>query len=477
VAILRYSSYLQVVNPTIFAMYQYTQVQYIKRKDYYDVIIYYSRNGAKFRPPTGVKVLSKHLTKSGTISSGHPGLDEDLRKIKEVQERVEDLAISYKEKYGEKPPVEWLEKEFEKPTEQIRTDLQELLCHWDNYIEEKQQTVRSKKTVDRINNVRYTLNSFKQTKNYNLAFNQLGQRFFNDLIGYMIKEHKHFRNKHERDLTSGNIPVVGLNNDTTIKRLKDFTEYLKYCIVEKDVNINLEKIKKYIKLAKLKQEVRPLSKSQKWEITLTPDEIQYAVNLHHFEPEYWKSLSENQKKYLDVFLFMCLQGTAPIDTKDVGKSDIKNGKIIKDRSKSGTEFKVELDPIAEEILVRYNYQLNFTEQTLNDELKKMFVTIFELYRKHYEEKNDEPYQIIYTQKTKKGDQEFLKIQHKGLFIELMSGRRSFLTNLAEKASELGIKEAMDKAGHVLISTTLGYIHQRQQVKKNQGSLFGVHKLT
>ena len=157
------------------------------------------RNGAKFRPPTGVKVLSKHLTKSGTISSGHPGLDEDLKRIKEVQERVEDLVISYKEKYGEKPPVEWLEKEFEKPTEQIRTDLQDLLCHWDNYIEEKQQTVRSKKTVDRINNVRYTLLSFKQTKNYNLTFNQLDQRFFNDLIGYMIKEHKHFRNKHQRD--------------------------------------------------------------------------------------------------------------------------------------------------------------------------------------------------------------------------------------------------------------------------------------
>jgi hypothetical protein len=67
-----------------------------------------------------------------------------------------------------------------------------------------------------------------------------------------------------------NIPVIGLNNDTIIKRLKDFSEYLKYCVVEKDVNINLEKIKKYIKLAKVKQEVRPLSKSQKWELTLTP---------------------------------------------------------------------------------------------------------------------------------------------------------------------------------------------------------------
>jgi hypothetical protein len=188
-------------------------------------------------------------------------------------------------------------------------------------------------------------------------------------------------------------------------------------------------------------------------VDIDPDEIQFAVNLAHFEPEYWNSLSANQKKYLDIFTFMCFQGTSPIDTKNVTKTDIKNGKIVKNRSKSGTEFKVELDPIAEEILDRDNYELNFTEQTLNDELKRMFVTIFELYRKYYEEKNDELYQLIYSQKNKKGDQEFFKIQHKGLFVELMSGRRTFLTNLAEKANELGIKEAMDKAGQVLISTT------------------------
>lgn len=458
-------------------MNQYTQVQFTKRKEHYDVIIYYSRNGEKFRPSTGVKVLAKHLTKSGAISSSHPTLDEDSKKIKEVQDRVENLVVTYKERYGEKPSVEWLEKEFAKPVQDSRKDLQDVLCYWSDFIAEKQQTVRNEKTIGRLNNVKHTLLKFKEKKNYIISFNALDQKFFNDLITYMIKEHEHFRNKHQGDPATGNIPVVGLNNDTAIKRLKDFTEYLKYCVLEHDVEINLEKVKKYMKLAKHKQEVRPLSKSQKWELTLTPDEIQFAVNLDHYEPEFWKSLTDNQKKYLDVFLFMCLQGTAPIDTKDVKKTDIKNGKIIKDRSKSGNEFKVELDPIAEEILIRHNYELNFTEQTLNDELKKMFVTIFELYRKYYDERHDEPYQIICTQKVKKGDREFLKIQHKGLFVELMSGRRSFLTNLGEKASELGIKEAMDKAGHVVIATTLGYIHERQQAKKSKGSLFGIYKLS
>jgi len=457
-------------------MYQYTQVQFIKRKDYYDVIVYYSRNGEKFRPSTGVKVLHKHLTAKGSISSAHPNLEDDLKKIKEVQDKVESLVSYYKAKYGEKPQVSWLEKEFDKPIQDAKKDLQDILGYWPQYIDEKKLVVRNDKTIGRINNVRHTLNKFRETKNYALTFDVLDQKFFNDFIDYMINEHEHFRNKQQSNEESGVIPTIGLNNDTIIKRLKDFTEYLKYCVLEHDLHINLEKIKKYIKLAKHKLEVRPLSKSQKWELTLTIDEIQFAVNLDYHQPEYWKSLSANQKKYLDIFIFMCLQGTPPIDTKDIKKTDIKNGKIIKERSKSGNEFKVELDPISERILERYDYELTFTEQAANDELKKIFVTVFELYRKHFEEQHDEPYEIICTQKVKKGDQEVFKIQHKGLFVELMSGRRSFLTNLGEKADQLGLKAAMDKAGHTVVATTLGYIHDRQQIKKSKESLFGIHRL-
>lgn len=457
-------------------MYQYTQVQFVKRKDYYDVIVYYSRNGEKFRPSTGVKVLHKHLTAKGAISSSHPNLDDDLKKIKEVQDKVESLISNYRNKYQEKPPVSWIEKEFDKPIQDTRKDLQDILGYWSLYIDEKKLVVRNDKTIGRINNVKHTLSKFQEKKNYALTFDTLDQKFFNDFVDYMISEHEHSRGKQQSNEESGIIPTIGLNNDTTIKRLKDFTEYLKYCVLEHDVDINLEKIKKYIKLAKHKLEVRPMSKSQKWELTLTVDEIQFAVNIDYYQPEYWESLSANQKKYLDIFIFMCLQGTAPIDTKDIKRSDIKNGRIIKERSKSGNEFKVELDPISEMILERYDYELNFTEQAANDELKKIFVTILEYYRKYYEETQDDIYEVICTQKVKKGDQEVFKIQHKGLFIELMTGRRSFLTNLGEKADQLGLKAAMDKAGHTVVSTTLGYIHDRQQVRKSKDSLFGINKI-
>lgn len=457
-------------------MYQYTQVQSIKRKSYCDVIVYYSKNGQKFRPQTGVKVLHKHFTKTGSISASHPTLEEDLKRIKEVQDRVENLVIGYKTQYGEKPPVTWLEKEFNKPQTDARKNLQDVLCYWSVFIQEKENIVRSEKTIGRINNVKFTLEKFFASKNLSVSFEQLDQTFFNNLVYYMLKEHAHSRGRTSAPDGPGTIPVVGLNNDTIIKRLKDFLDYLKYCVVEQDVDIKLERIRKYVKIAKHRMEVRPMSSSQKWELTLTPDEIQFVVNLDHYEPEYWSSLSENQRRHLDIFIFMCLQGTAPVDTQGIAQPDIRHGQIIKDRSKSGNEFKVELDPIAEDVLKRYDYDLRFTEQTMNDELKRLFVTIFELYRRRYDQEHETPYEIVCRQKVKKGSEDFVKIAHRGLFVENMTGRRSFLTNLGEKADELGLKETMDRAGHVKVSTTLGYIHGRQQNRKVDGSLFGITKI-
>jgi hypothetical protein len=156
-----------------------------------------------------------------------------------------------------KPPVSWIEKEFDKPIQDTRKDLQDILGYWKLYIDEKMLIVRSEKTIGRLNNMRHTLVKFQEKKNHALTFDVLDQKFFNVLVDYMVNEHEHSRSKQHNNEESGVLPTIGLNNDTAIKRLKDFTEYLKYCVLEHDVDINLEKIKKYIKLAKHKLEVRP----------------------------------------------------------------------------------------------------------------------------------------------------------------------------------------------------------------------------
>lgn len=457
-------------------MYKFSQVQFVKRKDYIDVIVCYSKNGQRFRSTTGVRVNPKHILSTGGISSKHPNYETDLDAIKFIQERIENLVTDYKKKFGDKPEVEWLTEALEKPYDQAKKDTNDLLSFWPEFIKEKEITVRAEGTINKYNNLKYALESFKQKKNHALTFDVLDQKFFNDFISYMVNEHEYVRNPHQKKEETGITSEVGLSNETAISRIKNLIEYLKFCSLEFEVDINLEKVKKWINLSKHKLQVKPLSKSQKWELTFTTDELQFFINLNHYEPEFYESLSENQKRYMDILFFMCLQGTAPIDTKSIKRTDIKHGKIVKERSKTGNEFKVELDPISLDILERNNYNMNFTDQTLNEELKRIFVTAYELYRKHYEANNNEPYEIITIQKTKKGNREIHKVQHRGLFVELMTGRRSFITNLSEKAEELGLKETMDKVGHVKVATTLGYIHGRQQTKKSTGNLFGIHKI-
>lgn len=184
-----------------------------------------------------------------------------------------------------------------------------------------------------------------------------------------------------------------------------------------------------------------------------------------------------QKRYLDILIFMCLQGTAPIDTQKIKPTDIVRGNLVGDRRKTRNGFKVELDPVAEQILRNYSFNLNFTDQKFNEAIKKLLVTIFELYRPYFEDKYNEEYQLIYKQRKCKGDEEFLLIQHKGLFAEAMTGRRTFITNLNEETNEIGMRENMRRTGHARIQTHLGYQKDRQTGKNSRRrSLFGVSKI-
>ena len=67
------------------AMYLFTQVHLVRRKTHAYVVVYYSKNGEKFRHFTGIKVLSKNITSKGAISTAHPGYEEDLKKIKALR--------------------------------------------------------------------------------------------------------------------------------------------------------------------------------------------------------------------------------------------------------------------------------------------------------------------------------------------------------------------------------------------------------
>lgn len=61
-----------------------------------------------------------------------------------------------------------------------------------------------------------------------VSFDMLDQRFFNDFLSYMVNEHEYIRNPQSAKSGKNIKPEIGLSNETAIKRLKDFIEYLKY---------------------------------------------------------------------------------------------------------------------------------------------------------------------------------------------------------------------------------------------------------
>jgi hypothetical protein len=179
---------------------------------------------------------------------------------------VEDLILRYIRDYNEKPPVQWLRIEFDKiklrnllfPELQInlpavevesftsdKTEIKsedahdDLFSHWDDFIHMKRQTIRNEGTIKRYSNLIVTVQKFKEryvnAKYSMIGIESLTQEFFNDLIHYMVKEHKYFRTTTKKGPNVVNLPEIGLSNETTIKRITDLIEYLIYCKRKKQI--------------------------------------------------------------------------------------------------------------------------------------------------------------------------------------------------------------------------------------------------
>ena len=482
-----------------------SRVAFIQRATFKEVFIYYSKRGVKFRVSTKVRI-------SDDVENPNDELLKAQEEIRKTHAQVELLIDRYHNEHGEGPPAKWLKAEFKKAkfskplmpatskvvdallvdkieNEDIKlisseeilskgTDLQcNILAYWCDFITLKIVVSRNADTTKRYNSLAVTLVKFQQ-RYYDYGYDQVGLNdinihFFIDFLRYMIKEHEFTSQRYKINPELPNPPQVGISNNTAIKRLSDLMEYLKFLKRKKGIPINIDDMRDCIKTAKRKLQVSKEADETKWELTLTIEELQFLVNLRKYEPEYYKTLSPAFQRYLAIFIFMCLQGTSPIDTKKINRISSMRGSLVGKRSKTNVGFKVELDPISELILKDYDYNLDFNEPTFNEAIKKIMVTVFELYRPRFEAKYDEQYELIYVQTKFKGSAEANTISHKGLYAEAMTGRRTFITNLNEDSGETNLKENMRRTGHTQVLTHLGYQKDRQTGKKKKSSLFGI----
>jgi len=483
-----------------------SRVVLVQRTTCKEVIIYYSKNGLKFRVSTKVKIPN-------SVENFEAALNRNQKKIQKFHAQVESLIEGYQKRYLERPSVQWLKAELKKvksgkqnismpqsqpafpasmdsieheeielfSSEEILSKgqniQQNILLYWSDFLNFKKLISRNPNTIKRYNSLATTLVKFWEKYYDNgydqLGLNEIGIHFFIDFIRYMIKEHEFTYRTFGTHSDLPNLPQIGISNTTAIKRLTDFIEYLKFLKRKKSIQIDIEDIRDCMNMAKHKFHVSREADETKWELTLTVEELQFVVNLKKYESDYYKTLTPAYRRYLDIFIFMCLQGTSPVDTKKTSRVSIMNGNLIGKRSKTDIGFKVELNPISEKILKEYNYNLDFIEQSFNEAIKKLMVTIFELFRPRFEAKYNERYELIYVQKKFKGNEEVNIILHKGLYAEAMTGRRTFITNLNEDSGDVNLKENMRRTGHARLQTHLGYQKDRQTGKGKKRNLFGI----
>jgi hypothetical protein len=93
-------------------------------------------------------------------------------------------------------------------------------------------------TFNELVSLRSTLETFSIRKNRILSFGLLDQAFFVDLVYFLINEHEHQTNV----LTA---PVIGLRNETAMRRLRDLKTYVDYCVAENYLSLNIPRMERH----------------------------------------------------------------------------------------------------------------------------------------------------------------------------------------------------------------------------------------
>jgi hypothetical protein len=429
----------------------FTNTRLKKRTTYYDVHVCYSKDGLELiKPVPNIRIDKKYYLKaSKSISSSMPGFKDVMVKIDEVKKPIENIIEAYFLKLDERPTVKYIEDQLLKPAIAKKKLYSDMLDFFEDFVDHKKAIVRVEKSVNVYSSLKDAITQFRDKKNIKITFSNLDQTFINSFSHFMSKEKKDDRRLP--GYKGKNKQKVGLNNNTVALRFKHFIEFLKYCVLEKDIEINLEKIKYWISMTKKKQGIKTY-KTKK--IILSPHQIEHLYK--------WKGCNPSFLKFKHVFIFGCLQGVRISDNNTIEKYHVQGNRIDKDTVKTLTNFSVELHKYSLEILKMYDYDLRVTESDYNRDIKVVLTSFFEYYKPIYEKKFKKEFQLIFYKVRRVGDVvEYSEPVSRGEMISSHNARASSITN---KLKVKSLPEVMQEHGQTDQRTTLGYYHPEDEGK-------------
>jgi len=372
------------------------------------VVIYYSHQGKKFRISTGVdwKKGDEH---------------ENKKKWKSLEDKMRTLITQYvvNDPKGKNPPVEWLQREMERPEEKENNTLMEW---YETFYDGKKNLDRVEKgTLKGYENLRTALYDFERTLNHPLQFEDISPDFFAEFQAFLSKP-------REKD--------KGSNNSNTIqKRMVCLKTFMKY----------IEETKEVFKFSKEVKDYSGFAKTYKINsVVLSAKELKFIYLL----PLKLKM----QEQIRDLFILQCMTGLRYSDLHDLTKYDINSGVIEREAIKTRDELRIPLNDIAIEIFEKYNYELpKYESQVVNRVIKDIL-------------KDKPEFQVLEQIKTKYYNKEtVVETVEKWTLISTHTARRTFITNSILEG--LIINDIMKMTGHQKLETLQVYIEKYKPVSK------------
>ena len=270
---------------------------------------------------------------------------------------------------------------------------------FEDYI--KNQKELAKSTITDYNQTLSTLRLFEKEEKYKVLFSSITLEFYDKLKGFIMDNQ-------------------GYSINTFGKRIKVLKTIMR-ASKDRELHNNADYEKRDFKV---------LSRTYK----------KPYLKLEEIDLIYKCDLNKKHDKYRDMFLLLCNLGIRISDLPQINKGNIAKIKgtntiSIKMR-KTNKQVTIPINPIAMQIIEKYNYELpNVSEQILNKEIKNI-CKIAGLDRKFKNEKETSKLHDIVT-------------SH--------DGRRSFATNCY--LSGIPASQIMEITGHKTESSFLRYIQE------------------
>lgn len=365
-------------------------------------------------------------------------------------DRIDKIVDDYLFETNKKPSITYLKNKLGEVYDKNELKYSGIFSYWNLFIQYKrdtcvESTVRPYLTIKRIIFDFYGV----YQKYYDMTYENVNASFFNDLIQYLVNEHKHYTVKE------GN--RIGYNDNQVKRKLTYLLEYLRYVVTnDKSINIDFDMLKLELKKVTNKNNVTYF---EHVDYALTNDELSYLVYLLFDTKDF--VLKDTERRTMCTFLFMCLHGLSNADIIKISKNSIIDGKyLIGGRTKTNIEFKVQINDIGWKILEEYNFKL-----VLNNHDNYVLKRVFKLFFERYKEQVDSDYNLMFETRIKKGGKTIIKKDFKWNYIKMKTSRYTFITN-AYQNKDYRISEIQKMVGHKQGSRVTFKYLQNEEEKGN-----------